>query len=64
MTGDGDWKDTQSDPEVGELKFVLKSWEDAGPIKMKELASRICTEDDFLVKGEDEKSSYGFYPIH
>ena len=37
------------DPDIGELKFVLKSWGAAsGDLEFKELTHRKCTNEDFV----------------
>ena len=50
-------------PEIGKLKFVVKSWESSVDLlQWKELESRPCVQNDFA--SEDEfKSGYGFFEM-
>ena len=51
------------DPEIGELKFILKSWSDAsGDLEFRDLKDRKCTEEDFKSVNRDP-SEYGFYSM-
>ena len=51
------WDDWEEDPEIGELKFVIKSWDDVNSIlQFRELKQRKCTPEDFglsIADGED-----------
>ena len=60
---DGSSVDIQ-DPEVGEVKFYLKSWDvdDVNyGLKFTELKSRLCTRDDFDYGNSTNESA--FFPI-
>ena len=55
--------DTFPDEEIGELKFILKSWGNAsGDLEFKELTHRKCTNADF-VNPSGGQSEYGFFEM-
>ena len=42
------WDDWEEDPEIGELKFVVKSWDVGNTnLRFRELKQRKCTPKDF-----------------
>ena len=44
----GNSEDDALDPEIGQLKFVMKSWASStDDLKFNDLASRPCQSDDF-----------------
>ena len=43
-TGMWKWGGWQHDPEIGEVKFVIKQWTDGNNFQFKELKQRRCTE--------------------
>ena len=46
FVGDGDFQD--NDPEIGEVKFLIKSWASStDDVKFTELKKRKCRYDDF-----------------
>ena len=49
------WGDWQDDPEIGELKFVLKRWTNGTDFGFEELKQRKCTEQDFIIDEHDKK---------
>ena len=50
-------------PEIGKLKFVIKSWEaTVDLLKWRELDSRPCLQNDFA-SVDEFKSEYGFYEM-
>ena len=53
------------DPEIGQLKFFMKSWTSStDEIKFTEMISRPCEKDDFiesLEAKEGQTSNYGFF---
>lgn len=53
------------DPEIGELKLVMKSWASAtDDVKFTDVRQRACTRADFInPEDASKKSEYGFYPI-
>lgn len=56
--------DLTPDPQIGELKFVLKQWGSAsGDLEFKELKQRPCTKADFEINDGEQRSSYGFYAM-
>lgn len=50
------------DANIGELKFILKTWNenDLTP-RFRELKTRPCTASDLFVKEGEDQTSYGFY---
>ena len=43
------------DPEIGQLKFFMKSWASSTEeIKFTEMISRPCEKDDFIESSEAE----------
>ena len=60
FVGDGDFQD--DDPEIGEIKFLIKSWgSTTEDVKFKELNKRKCQEKDFEVVGDSDRSEHGFF---
>lgn len=56
--------DLTPDPEIGELKFILKQWgSTTGDLVFQELKQRPCTPEDFQIDAGQSRSSYGFYPM-
>ena len=52
------------DPEVGQLKFFIKSWKENDEVaSFRELITRSCFDEDFLIQNDETMSSYGFYPL-
>ena len=53
------------DPEVGTLKFVMKTWKSSTSMpEFIELKQRTCTQEDFDTETRgDKRSRYGFYPM-
>ena len=60
------------DAEIGQLKFVMKSWgSSTDALKFEELAHRPCTREDFTTRKnvdewtdfDYEPSPYGFYAM-
>ena len=52
------------DPEIGELKFLLKSWASAtDDVHFEELKLRPCTKEDFEPSDEGQSSKYGFHEL-
>ena len=55
------------DPEIGQLKFFMKSWASSTEeIKFTDMISRHCEKDDFIESSdaeEGQKSAYGFFPM-
>ena len=52
FVGDGDFQD--NDPEIGEIKFLIKSWASStDDVKFTELKKRKCKEEDFEVEDSD-----------
>ena len=54
------------DPEIGQLKFVMKTWKSSTSApQFIELKQRQCTEDDFDTDSRgDRRSRYGFFPMN
>ena len=53
------------DPEVGKLKFVMKTWKSSTSMpEFIELEQRPCTDEDFDTDSRgSRRSRYGFYPM-
>lgn len=54
------------DPEVGQLKFIMKSWTTSTEeLKFIDIPSRPCQRNDFIGSSEveGETSAYGFHPM-
>ena len=55
------------DPEIGQLKFFMKSWASSTEeIKFIEMISRPCEKEDFIESSDAEEgqtSAYGFFPM-
>ena len=49
------------DPEIGELKFYNKYWNNNELPKFRELRTRSCTDEDFQVAEGEKRSEYGFF---
>ena len=59
---DNNWDAGEEDLEIGQLKFVIKHWNDVTEsTQFRELKSRKCTEEDFKIEEGQARSSYGFY---
>ena len=52
------------DPEIGQLKFVIKSWEDpSGNPSFREVKTRSCRPEDITLPEGETQNEYGFYPF-
>ena len=51
------------DPEIGQLKFVMKSWSESevSEIFFTELSARKCSDEDLSVGESQTRNEYGFY---
>ena len=52
-----------NDPEIGELKFILKKWASSDDdLEFEELKKRKCTDKDFE-NVDGKPSDYGFFEM-
>ena len=60
--GDESLNTIEEDPEIGQIKFVVKHWGDPseGP-KFRKLATRTCRPEDMSVSEGETRNEYGFF---
>lgn len=57
--------DKLNDPEIGQMKAILKSWDQDfdSTFELKELKLRQCTDEDIVTAEGQKQTDYGFFPI-
>ena len=52
----------QEDPEIGQMKFVIKYWQNSTQgVEFRELKLRNCESKDIAMKESVDRNEYGFY---
>ena len=52
------------DPEIGQIKFVIKNWENPSEgTGFREVKTRNCRPEDITLPEGETRNEYGFYPF-
>ena len=61
--GDTSLNMEDEDPEVGQIKFVIKNWENPNQMNFREVKTRSCQPEDITIPEGETRNEYGFYPF-